>query len=83
MKETQVVVALYRCDGCQGWWVSQEADVPEAHLLFHLAERHKDLFLWENYQGWHDGTGRAAVCPKCGEKVARPKFTLSQNGVDG
>ena len=79
MNEPKVIAALYRCDGCRIWWSSQELNIPEAQLIFRMAEQHKDLFPWEEYQGWRAGGPTAAECPKCSKKVAGPKFLLTQS----
>jgi hypothetical protein len=81
MREAQVIAALYRCQGCQVWWVSQAEGVPETHLVFRLADAHPELFLWENYRGGRPDTAQAAVCPECGERVTAPNFSLHQNGT--
>ena len=80
MNESKVIAALYRCDSCRIWWSSQEIDIPEAHLIFRMVEQHKDLFPWEDYQGWEAGGAEAAVCPRCGKKAAGPMFSLTQSG---
>lgn len=81
MKGARVVAALYRCLHCEVWWISQAEDVPEAHLVFCLADAHPKLFLWENYRGDRPGSTQATVCPECGHSVAAPYFSLHQNGT--
>jgi hypothetical protein len=87
-----LIAALYRCRSCQAWWGGHEAEEPdappasqpEAHLLFHLAEAHPELFLWEKYRGWRTAAAGADVCPDCGAPINRPKFSLVENlGVNG
>jgi len=78
MNDSTVIAALYRCDSCRIWWSGREVDVPEAHLIFRMAEGHKALFPWEDYQGWQAGA-EAAVCPQCTKKVAGPMFSLTQS----
>lgn len=80
MNESIVIAALYRCHSCRIWWSSQEVDIPEAHLIFRMVEQHKDLFPWEDYQGWGAGGPEAAVCPQCNKKAASPMFSLTQSG---
>ena len=78
MNDSIVIAALYRCQSCRIWWSSQSVDAPEAHLIFQMVERHKDLFPWEDYQGWRGGA--AEVCEQCEKKVAGPMFSLTKSG---
>ena len=80
MNESKVIAALYRCQNCRIWWSSQESDMPEAHLIFRMVEKQKDLFPWEDYQGGQAGGAGADVCPQCGEEAAGPNFSLTQSG---
>lgn len=80
MNESHVIAALYRCPSCRAWWSSREGDDPEAQLIFRLAEKHKELFPWEDYQGWRAFGAGAVVCPGCGKEIEEPKFCLTQSG---
>jgi hypothetical protein len=78
MNEFKVIAALYRCKSCRIWWSRREVDIPEAHLVFRMVEQHKDLFPWEDYQGWRVGAD-AAVCPQCTKETSGPMFSLTQS----
>ena len=64
----QSTAVLCRCQECGIWWGSSQQFSLQDFQVFRVAEPHTDLFLWEDYRGWVNGT-EADSCPECGEKV--------------
>lgn len=71
----QSTAALYRCQECQVWWGGSQGHSLLDYRVFCLAEPNTDLFLWQDYRGWRNGT-EPDSCPECGGKEIGPAHSF-------
>lgn len=67
--KTQIAVALWTCDHCQVWWISQAAEAPQTWRLFRLDK--VDSPKWVSMPpAWKVTGPDPSICPECGTMMS-------------
>jgi hypothetical protein len=68
-EKVKTTTALWVCDGCTLWWISQAAEEPQTWRLFPLAE--PDSPRWSSMPpAWKVTGPDPSVCPQCGTRMS-------------
>jgi hypothetical protein len=68
-QKVQTAIALWVCDGCTLWWISQETEAPQTWRLVPLAE--PDSPRWSSMpSAWIVAGPDPSVCPQCGTSMS-------------
>ena len=76
------VVRIYRCDGCDVWWVKGQMPYSgQEQLLFRFLAPFENLYAWEDYRGWRLAPGEGHICPCCGENAGKAVIRLMKTAA--
>ena len=63
--------SLWRCNGCQAWWVCEPIAQPQTWQLIFLADITNPLVGISQCPAWEVSGPDPSVCPDCGQRMVK------------